>query len=82
MAQLEIRSKQNKTDLTFLNELIQFKQSLKNLFQNFNFNLIFVSYGVITGISFSISTLFNQIISEYHKVNIIFNQIFLQKSFI
>jgi len=68
IAQAEIRSKHKKNN--FKNEFLIFKQSLKNLFKNLNYCLIFVSYGVITGISFSISTLFNQIISQYHKVKL------------
>jgi hypothetical protein len=66
IAQAEIRLKHEKNN--FKNDFLIFKQSLKNLFKNINYCLVFVSYGVITGISFSISTLFNQIISQYHKV--------------
>lgn len=50
IAQAEIRSKHKKNN--FKNEFLIFKQSLKNLFKNLNYCLIFVSYGVITGISF------------------------------
>ena len=41
---------------------------MKNLFKNFNFDLILITYGINTGIFYSISTLLNQIISEYYPV--------------
>ena len=74
LAQLEIRSKRVK-DSSKRNDLTMFKKSLKNLFTNRNFVIIFITYGINTGVFYSISTLLNQIISEYHPVIqlIIFN---------
>jgi MFS transporter, FLVCR family, feline leukemia virus subgroup C receptor-related protein len=69
LSQLEIQ--ENKIENTNLKQdLIIFKQSLLNLFKNLHFNLIFITYGINTGIFYSISTLLNQIINEYYPVYI------------
>jgi FLVCR family feline leukemia virus subgroup C receptor-related protein len=51
-----------------------FKSSLLSLFKNFNFCLILISYGINTGIYYSIGTLLNQILISYYPVsNLILN---------
>ncbi len=71
LSQLEIRTNNtNKTqsDLIFKQEIKSYKNSLINLMKNFNFLLIFISYGINVGVYYSISTLLNQIISFYYQV--------------
>ncbi len=69
LSQLEIQEK--KIENTNLKQDLHiFKQSLLNLFKNLHFDLIFITYGINTGIFYSISTLLNQIINEYYPVNI------------
>jgi len=66
LAQLKIRNNKNNEKKSFKQDFILFKQSLLNLFRNLNFFLIFISYGIITGIFYSVSTLLNQMINEYY----------------
>ncbi|RNA31816.1 feline leukemia virus subgroup C receptor-related 1 [Brachionus plicatilis] len=64
-AQLEVRkSAALRKDV---NDFDIFKESLKNLFKNFDYILVLVSYGVNTGVYYSISTLLNLIISNYYE---------------
>ncbi|XP_033873903.3 heme transporter FLVCR1-like [Acipenser ruthenus] len=44
-----------------------YKQSIINLFKNFSFLLLLVSYGILTGSFYSVSTLLNQMIIVHYK---------------
>jgi len=67
LTQLEIQTiKIENTNLK--QDLLLFKQSLVNLFKNLHFILMLITYGINTGIFYSISTLLNQIINEYYPV--------------
>ncbi|XP_028615911.1 feline leukemia virus subgroup C receptor-related protein 1 isoform X1 [Grammomys surdaster] len=44
-----------------------YKSSIWNLFRNIPFVLLLVSYGIMTGAFYSVSTLLNQIILRYYK---------------
>lgn len=57
ITQLELRNKNTNKKTNFKNDLLIFKKSIMNLLKNLNFILIFISYGIITGIFYSISTL-------------------------
>ena len=76
LAQLEIRNQTIKFEMSTASnkntDLELFRKSLANLFKNFNFDLILVSYGINTGVYYSIGTLLFQIVSFYHKVIINF----------
>ncbi|CAF0708928.1 unnamed protein product [Brachionus calyciflorus] len=63
-AQLEIRKSHNLRQEN--NDFKIFKLSLVNLFKNSNYCLILISYGINTGVYYSISTLLNLTISKYH----------------
>uniref|UniRef100_A0A8D2IQY0 Feline leukemia virus subgroup C cellular receptor 1 n=1 Tax=Varanus komodoensis TaxID=61221 RepID=A0A8D2IQY0_VARKO len=43
-----------------------YKQSVINLFRNFPFVLLLISYGIMTGIFYSVSTLLNQMIVTHY----------------
>jgi len=79
LAQLEIRNQsiQFKTDLldsSKPSDFELFKNSIINLFKNFNFILILVSYGINTGVYYAIGTLLYQIVAFYYQV-IIFKKL-------
>ncbi|XP_036613867.1 feline leukemia virus subgroup C receptor-related protein 1 [Trichosurus vulpecula] len=44
-----------------------YKQSIMNLFKNIPFVLLLISYGIMTGSFYSVSTLLNQMILTYHE---------------
>ncbi|XP_072503974.1 choline/ethanolamine transporter FLVCR1 [Notamacropus eugenii] len=44
-----------------------YKQSIMNLFKNTPFVLLLISYGIMTGAFYSVSTLLNQMILTYHE---------------
>ncbi|XP_029791150.1 feline leukemia virus subgroup C receptor-related protein 1 isoform X1 [Suricata suricatta] len=44
-----------------------YKKSIKNLFRNIPFVLLLISYGIMTGAFYSVSTLLNQIILRYFE---------------
>ncbi|XP_077138408.1 choline/ethanolamine transporter FLVCR1 [Ranitomeya variabilis] len=44
-----------------------YKKSIINLFKNVPFVLLLISYGIMTGSFYSVSTLLNQMITIYHK---------------
>ncbi|XP_004699936.1 feline leukemia virus subgroup C receptor-related protein 1 [Echinops telfairi] len=44
-----------------------YKKSMKNLVKNVPFVLLLISYGIMTGAFYSVSTLLNQMILTYHK---------------
>ena len=70
LAQLEIRKSLDTKELEE-SDLRLFKSSLKDLFKNINYCLILLSYGVNTGVYYSIGTLLNLIISKYYEVSLI-----------
>ena len=43
-----------------------FKDSIKELFKNYNFILVLITYGINTGSYYAIGTLLNLIISQYY----------------
>ncbi|XP_008699461.2 feline leukemia virus subgroup C receptor-related protein 1 [Ursus maritimus] len=44
-----------------------YKKSIRNLFKNIPFVLLLITYGIITGAFYSVSTLLNQMILTYYK---------------
>ncbi|GAB5583507.1 feline leukemia virus subgroup C receptor-related protein 2 isoform X2 [Prionailurus iriomotensis] len=44
-----------------------YKKSIRNLFRNVPFVLLLITYGIITGAFYSVSTLLNQMILTYYK---------------
>jgi len=44
-----------------------YKKSIRNLFRNIPFVLLLITYGIITGAFYSVSTLLNQMILTYYK---------------
>ncbi|XP_045044440.2 choline/ethanolamine transporter FLVCR1 [Desmodus rotundus] len=44
-----------------------YKKSIRNLFKNIPFVLLLISYGIMTGAFYSVSTLLNQMILTYHE---------------
>eukprot|EP00062_Callorhinchus_milii_P019238 gi/632973558/ref/XP_007903212.1/ PREDICTED: feline leukemia virus subgroup C receptor-related protein 1-like [Callorhinchus milii] len=44
-----------------------YKQSVINLFKNVPFILLLLSYGILTGVYYSVSTLLNQMIIDYYE---------------
>ena len=50
-------------------DLALFKSSLVNLFKNWSYVVILISYGINTGAYYSISTLLNQVMSQYYEVS-------------
>ena len=66
----KLNNKQTANELENENDFKLFKYSLLNLFKNLNFCLILISYGINTGVYYSISTLLNLIISKYYQVNV------------
>ncbi|KAM5295270.1 choline/ethanolamine transporter FLVCR1 isoform 3-T3 [Glossophaga mutica] len=45
-----------------------YKKSIRNLFKNIPFVLLLISYGIMTGAFYSVSTLLNQMILTYHEI--------------
>ncbi len=73
LAQLEIRNQtiefeKDLLDSTKPSDFELFKKSVSNLFKNFNFILILLSYGINTGVYYAIGTLLYQIVSFYYEV--------------
>ena len=67
LSQLEVRSeRQIKREES---DFFLFKKSVIALLKNANFLLVFVSYGMNVGVFYAISTLLNQIISQYYPVS-------------
>lgn len=66
LSQLERRRVMSKIGLEFTDFQL-FKTSLYKLISNQNFMLIFFSYGINVGVFYALSTLLNQIISEYYQ---------------
>ncbi|XP_006890609.1 PREDICTED: feline leukemia virus subgroup C receptor-related protein 1 [Elephantulus edwardii] len=50
-----------------LPEKYSYKKSIRNLFKNMPFVLLLISYGIMTGAFYSVSTLLNQMILTYYK---------------
>ncbi|KAF3823312.1 hypothetical protein GH733_010748 [Mirounga leonina] len=48
-----------------------YKKSIRNLFRNIPFVLLLITYGIITGAFYSVSTLLNQMILTYYKTTLI-----------
>ncbi|KAM8813257.1 choline/ethanolamine transporter FLVCR1 [Rhynchonycteris naso] len=48
-------------------EEYSYKKSIRNLFKNIPFVLLLVTYGIMTGAFYSVSTLLNQMILTYYK---------------
>ncbi|XP_013375494.1 PREDICTED: feline leukemia virus subgroup C receptor-related protein 1 isoform X1 [Chinchilla lanigera] len=48
-------------------EEYSYKKSIRNLFKNIPFVLLLISYGIMTGAFYSVSTLLNQMILTYYK---------------
>ncbi|XP_032145078.1 feline leukemia virus subgroup C receptor-related protein 1 [Sapajus apella] len=48
-------------------EEYSYKNSIRNLFKNIPFVLLLITYGIMTGAFYSVSTLLNQMILTYHK---------------
>ncbi|XP_043911423.1 feline leukemia virus subgroup C receptor-related protein 1 [Protopterus annectens] len=48
-------------------EVYSYKQSMINLFRSVPFVLLLISYGILTGSFYSVSTLLNQMIMTYYK---------------
>ncbi|KAM7054891.1 choline/ethanolamine transporter FLVCR1 isoform 2-T2 [Molossus nigricans] len=44
-----------------------YKESIRNLFKNISFVLLLITYGIMTGAFYSVSTLLNQMILTYYK---------------
>ncbi|XP_037020212.2 feline leukemia virus subgroup C receptor-related protein 1 isoform X2 [Artibeus jamaicensis] len=44
-----------------------YKKSIRNLFKNIPFVLLLITYGIMTGAFYSVSTLLNQMILTYHE---------------
>ncbi|KAM6219478.1 choline/ethanolamine transporter FLVCR1 [Rhynchocyon petersi] len=51
----------------YLPEKYSYKKSIRNLFKNIPFVLLLISYGIMTGAFYSISTLLNQMILTYYE---------------
>lgn len=71
LAQLEIRNQTIKFEQTMnsnkQSDFELFRKSLANLFKNFNFLLILVTYGINTGVYYAIGTLLYQIVAFYYE---------------
>ncbi|XP_037020214.2 feline leukemia virus subgroup C receptor-related protein 1 isoform X3 [Artibeus jamaicensis] len=48
-----------------------YKKSIRNLFKNIPFVLLLITYGIMTGAFYSVSTLLNQMILTYHETTLL-----------